>query len=176
MVFKDSVAEGEQHSRPQGIKPRHDPPKPPRRETDGPSAGHVIRNSFDKVGEGAIPGNVVEDALAEALDMPAPDAMLKFGNNAANDEYAMRSKELGLKMHPARFPASLPEFFVRLLTEEGDTVIDPFAGSNTTGVVAEGLNRRWIAIEQRPEYLEASRVRFERSMPSARAKLQAELF
>ncbi|MGO9009759.1 MAG: DNA-methyltransferase [Bryobacteraceae bacterium] len=139
-------------------------------------SGHVIRNSFDKVGEGAIPGNVVEDALAEALDMPAPDAMLKFGNNAANDEYAMRSKELGLKMHPARFPASLPEFFVRLLTEEGDTVIDPFAGSNTTGVVAEGLNRRWIAIEQRPEYLEASRVRFERSMPSARAKLQAELF
>jgi DNA modification methylase len=129
-------------------------------------SGHVIRDSFDKVGEGSIPGNVIEDALAEDLDVPIPEAMLKFGNNAANDEYAKRSKELGLKMHPARFPASLPEFFIRLLTEESDLVIDPFAGSNTTGVVAESLLRRWIAIEQRLEYLEASKVRFEQSIPA----------
>ena len=139
-------------------------------------SGHVIRDSFDKVGEGAIPGNVVEDAMIEAFEFPIPDAMLKFGNNAANDEYAKRSKELGLKMHPARFPAALPEFFVKLLTEEGDVVIDPFAGSNTTGVVAEGLKRRWIAMEQKAEYLEASQVRFERSFPEANAKPQAELF
>jgi site-specific DNA-methyltransferase (cytosine-N4-specific) len=77
--------------------------------------------------------------------------MLKFGNNAANDDYARRSKELGLKRHPARFPAALPEFFIKLLTDEGDTIIDPFAGSNTTGVVAEGLRRRWIAIERVPD-------------------------
>lgn len=58
-----------------------------------------------------------------------------------------------------QFPAALPEFFIKLLTEEGDTVIDPFAGSNTTGIVAEGLKRRWIAMEKVPEYLEASEVR-----------------
>ena len=86
-------------------------------------SGHVIRNSFDRVGEGAIPGNVVEDAFHEALDFPVPDAMLKFGNNAANDEYATRSKELGLKMHPARFPSALPEFFIKLLTDEGDPLL-----------------------------------------------------
>ncbi len=86
--------------------------------------------------------------------------MLKFGNNAANDAYAKRSKELGFKMHPARFPAALPEFFIKLLTDEGDTVLDPFAGSNTTGVVAESLRRNWIAMEQLEEYLDASRVRF----------------
>ena len=106
--------------------------------------------------------------------------MLKFGNNAANDEYAKRSKELGLKMHPARFPSALPEFFLKLLTEEGDMVIDPFAGSNTTGVVAEGLKRRWIAMEQKAEYLEGSKVRFQRTPSEARAEayteLQAELF
>jgi site-specific DNA-methyltransferase (cytosine-N4-specific) len=145
------------------------------RATVRPS-GHVIRDSFDKVGDGAIPGNVVEDSLPEEGGFPVPDAMLKFGNNAANDEYAKRTKELGLKMHPARFPSALPEFFVKLLTEEGDMVIDPFAGSNTTGVVAEGLKRRWIAMEQNAEYLKASRVRFERSPVAARTNRQAELF
>jgi site-specific DNA-methyltransferase (cytosine-N4-specific) len=128
-------------------------------------SGHVIRDSFDKVeAGGAIPGNVVEeDVLREAFSdesIPAPEAMLKFGNNAANDNYAKRTKMLGLKMHPARFPAALPEFFIKLLTEEGDLVIDPFAGSNTTGVVAEGLRRQWIAMERVPGYLVASKVRF----------------
>ena len=140
-------------------------------------SGHVIRSSFDKIGEGAIPGNVVEEGISAEMELPVADAMLKFGNNAANDEYAKRSKELGLKMHPARFPSSLPEFFIKLLTEEDDIVIDPFAGSNTTGVVAEGLKRRWIAMEQKTEYLEASRVRFEGApAEETRKKRQAQLF
>jgi DNA modification methylase len=86
---------------------------------------------------------------------------------------------LGLKMHPARFPSALPEFFIRLLTEQGDTVIDPFAGSNTTGVVAESLGRQWIAMERVPEYLESSKVRFERAVNrdnSPNRQAQAELF
>jgi site-specific DNA-methyltransferase (cytosine-N4-specific) len=147
------------------------------RPTVRPS-GHVIRDSFDKVeAGGAIPSNVVEDGLSEQMDIPTPDTMLKFGNNAANDEYARRSKDLGLKMHPARFPASLPEFFIKLLTEPDDIVVDPFAGSNTTGVVAEGLRRRWIAMERVPEYLETSRVRFESPQSSKSAEaLQPELF
>src|SRR5262245_44485779 len=149
------------------------------RPTVRPS-GHVIRDSFDKVDAGgAIPPNVVENEFPKDLELPIPETMLKFGNNAANDEYAKRSKELGLKMHPARFPAALPEFFIKLLTEEGDTIIDPFAGSNTTGVVAEGLRRRWIAMERVPEYLKASRVRFERPATPESASgglIQAELF
>ena len=143
-------------------------------------SGHVIRDSFDKIGAGgAIPPNVVQEGLPEELGLPVPEAMLKFGNNAANDEYAKRSKELGLKMHPARFPPVLPEFFIKLLTDEGDTVIDPFAGSNTTGLVAEGLRRRWVAMERVSEYLEASKVRFERSAtPETKqsGRAQAELF
>jgi len=135
------------------------------RPTVRPS-GHVIRGSFDKLQEGAIPGNVVESDLPEIVELPIPESMMKFGNNAANDDYAKRTKELGLKMHPARFPSALPEFFIKLLTDEGDVLIDPFAGSNTTGVVAEGLRRRWIAMERVREYLEASKVRFERSAGS----------
>jgi site-specific DNA-methyltransferase (cytosine-N4-specific) len=124
-------------------------------------SGHVIRKSFDQVDAGgAIPGNVIEAIPPEEFSL---DTMLKFGNNAATDAYAKRSKELGLKMHPARFPSALPEFFIKLLTVEGDTVLDPFAGSNTTGVVAEKLGRQWIAMEQVETYLEASKVRFEDS-------------
>jgi DNA modification methylase len=138
-------------------------------------SGHIIRDSFDKINAGgAIPSNVVEEGL---IASSIPDAMLKFGNNAANDEYAKRSKELGLKMHPARFPASLPDFFVKLLTEPGDVVIDPFAGSNTTGIVAESLERRWIAMEQVSEYLETSKVRFAEPLAKiAEAELQLHLF
>jgi site-specific DNA-methyltransferase (cytosine-N4-specific) len=44
-------------------------------------------------------------------------------------------------------PSTLVEFFVKFLTDQGDTVLDPFAGSNTTGAVAQDLGRRWLSIE-----------------------------
>lgn len=43
-----------------------------------------------------------------------PTTMLKLGNNAANDSYTERCKMAGMKIHPARFPAALPEFFIKL--------------------------------------------------------------
>lgn len=122
------------------------------RATVRPS-GHNITSSFDKIESGgSIPSNVVEDQLA--------NEMLIAGNNSANDQYTKRCKEAGIKIHPARFPAALPEFFIKLLTEEGDIIVDPFAGSNTTGAVAERLGRRWLAVELHEEYLTASQFRF----------------
>ena len=116
-------------------------------------SGHNIKASFDKITNGgSIPSNVVENQVA--------DDMLVLGNNSANDTYTMRCKEAGIKIHPARFPASLPEFFVNMLTDEDDIVVDPFAGSNTAGSVAERLGRRWVAMELIEEYLEASKFRF----------------
>ena len=123
-------------------------------------SGHVIRHSFDKIDAGgSIPSNVTE---ADFEDVP--ESMLKMGNNAANDAYTKRCKESGIKIHPARFPALLPKFFIKLLTEENDLVLDPFAGSNTTGAVAESLKRRWLAGEAVEEYLKASTFRFEERM------------
>jgi len=57
-------------------------------------------------------------------------------------------------------PASLASFFVHFLTDPGDLVLDPFAGSNTTGFVAELAGRRWVAIDQDKKYVEQSRIRF----------------
>lgn len=117
-------------------------------------SGHNIRSSFSKVESGgSIPTNVVEDEV--------PTDLLRMGNNAANDTYTLKCKEAGLKVHPARFPASLPEFFLKLLTDEDDIILDPFAGSNTCGSVAERLGRRWLAIEYVEEYVAASRFRFD---------------
>jgi DNA modification methylase len=113
-------------------------------------SGHNINSSFDKVESGgSIPSNVLDDQQATE--------MLIAGNNSANDPYTKRCKETGLKIHPARFPSALPEFFIKLLT---DLVVDPFAGSNTTGAVAERMGRQWLAVELQAEYLEASKFRF----------------
>jgi len=49
--------------------------------------------------------------------------------------------------HPARFPIDLPSFFIKLLTEPGQLVLDPFAGTCTTAVAAEQLDRRWLMTE-----------------------------
>jgi len=71
----------------------------------------------------------------------------------------------------------LPRFFIEFLTEPGDLVLDPFAGSNTTGAVAEELRRKWIAIEKNREYAEDSELRFQGEFKNDRdAKSQMLLF
>lgn len=128
------------------------------RATVRPS-GHNITSDFDKVDAGgSIPPNAFEEDYRPG---DSPDDFIKAGNNAANDLYTKRCKEAGIKIHPARFPATLPDFFVKLLTDEGDVVVDPFGGSITTGMVAEGLGRRWLAMDDVRDYLEASKFRFE---------------
>lgn len=121
-------------------------------------SGHNIKDSFTKIeAGGSIPSNVIE---GEEVASDLLESMLIFGNNAANDAYAEGCKKMGIKLHPARFPAALPEFFIKLLTDEGDFVLDPFAGSNTTGAVAEKLQRLWIAVDNTESYLEGSKYRF----------------
>jgi site-specific DNA-methyltransferase (cytosine-N4-specific) len=117
-------------------------------------SGHNIKPSFSQIDAGgSIPSNVIEENMSA-------ENMLIFGNNAANDSYAEGCKQAGIKRHPARFPAALPEFFIKLLTDEGDLVLDPFAGSNTTGSVAEKLQRFWMAVDNTESYLEGSKYRF----------------
>lgn len=106
-------------------------------------SGHNIGDSFGKDNGGAIPPN-----------------LLQIPNSEAGGHYLDACKRVGIKSHPARFPAKLPEFFIRFLTDPGDVVLDIFGGSNTTGRVAESENRRWITFEQNPEYLAASAFRF----------------
>ncbi len=106
-------------------------------------SGHNIKGTFAADKGGSIPPNLIE-----------------CGNNESNSYYIKESKRRGHKIHPARFPAAMPSFFIRMLTEPGDVVLDPFAGSNTTGWVAESLGRKWIAIEKDRQYAQDSELRF----------------
>ena len=106
-------------------------------------SGHDISKNFAKDNGGAIPAN-----------------LLVIPNTESNGRYLSGCKTVGIKGHPARFPSKLPRFFIRLLTEPGDTVLDIFAGSNTTGEVAEIEGRRWLAFEESPDYVAASTFRF----------------
>ncbi len=92
--------------------------------------------------------------------MMEPSNLLQIPNSESNRRYLAACKELGIKQHPARFPAKLPQFFIRFLTQPGDVVLDIFAGSNTTGFVCEQEDRYWLAFEENREYLAASAFRF----------------
>lgn len=109
----------------------------------GRPSGHDISKGFGKDNGGAIPSN-----------------LLQYPNTESNSFYLRMCKALDIKPHPARFPSSLPEFFIKFLTEEGDLVVDIFAGSNTTGWAAEKLGRRWLAFDSDAEYVAASAFRF----------------
>lgn len=108
-----------------------------------PSEHHISPASFLTDNGGAIPGNV-----------------LTFANTSSSDPYLRYCRLHSLRPHPARMPPALVEFFVKFLTGPDDLVLDPFAGSNTTGAVAEQLGRRWIAIEPDEGYATGSIGRF----------------
>ena len=108
-----------------------------------PSEHKIGSKSFLKDHGGAIPSNV-----------------LPFSNTSASDRYQEYCRQHGLEVHPARMPQGIAEFFVRFLTEPGDYVLDPFAGSNTTGEVCEELGRNWIGIEPNEDYIRGSMGRF----------------
>lgn len=106
-------------------------------------SGHDIGKSFATDNGGAIPSNLLE-----------------IPNTESNSNYLRLCKSISLSPHPARFPQKLPSFFIKFLTDQGDKVLDIFAGSNTTGFVAEELERSWIAFEKEATYLAASAFRF----------------
>lgn len=116
-------------------------------------SGHDISEKFSINNGAAIPPNLIA-----------------VPNTESNSHYLRYCEEKNLSPHPARYPAELPEFFIRMLTDIGDTVVDPFAGSCVTGEVCERLQRKWACIEVLEEYCEAAKGRFIRPT-DASAKL-----
>ena len=95
-------------------------------------SGHDISEKFGRDNGAAIPPNLIAVAHTES-----------------NTCYLRYCQAHDLRPHPARFPAEIPEFFVRMLTDAGDLVVDPFAGSCATGEVCERLSRRWMCAKTR---------------------------
>lgn len=107
-------------------------------------SGHNISENFDTRNKGSIPPNLIAAA-----------------NTESQGRYQRYCRENDIDRHPARFPSELPEFFIRMLTDPGDLVVDPFAGSCVTGEVAERTQRRWVCIDNEETYLKGAIGRFE---------------
>ncbi|RPI22594.1 MAG: site-specific DNA-methyltransferase, partial [Actinobacteria bacterium] len=84
---------------------------------------------------------------------------LVLNNTESNSYYLRRCSEDGIKPHPARFPKLLPEFFIKLLTDRGDLVLDPFLGSGSTAVAAVTTGRHYVGYESEPRYVEMAERR-----------------
>lgn len=124
-----------------------------------PSGHKISEKGFLKRHNGSISPSVIE--LAE-IDPRLPSSLLKFANTAWDSNYREYCERHHLPHHPARMQSDLAAFFVQFLTGPGDTVLDPFAGSNTTGAVAESLKRNWLAVEADKEYARGSKGRFKK--------------
>lgn len=106
-------------------------------------SGHDISDKFQKDNGGSVPPN-----------------LLALANTESNGAYQDYCRANNLPVHPARFPAKLPEYFIRMLTDECDLVVDPFAGSCITGEVAEALKRKWACCELDENFLKGAMSRF----------------
>jgi DNA modification methylase len=109
-------------------------------------SGHNISNKFQKDNIGSIPPNLI---IAS--------------NTESNSAYHRYCKINNFPEHPARFPSIVPTFFIRMLTNPGDMVLDPFAGSCVTGSTSEDMGRKWICCEINEEYLKGAIGRFEKA-------------
>jgi DNA modification methylase len=120
-------------------------------------SGHDISGKFSKDNAASIPPNLI--ALA---------------NTESNSLYLRKCLEHGIKPHPARYPAELPEYFIRMLTDTNDVVLDPFAGSCVTGQVCERLERKWVCIDLVEDYLKGAVYRVQDVSVGGTAKLASE--
>lgn len=106
-------------------------------------SGHDISSKFQRDNGGSVPPN-----------------LLAIANTESTSRYQEHCRDNNIPIHPARFPPQLPEYFIRFLTDKGDTVLDPFGGSCVTGAVAEALERNWVCCEMSEEYLNGALARF----------------
>ncbi len=119
-------------------------------------------------------GHDISENFAVNNGAAIPPNLIAIPNTESNSFYLRYCQSKGIKAHPARFPSALPEYFIRMLTDKGDTVYDPFGGSCVTGEVAERLKRKWVCSELMEEYLAGALGRFEQEATAAeqQAKLQ----
>ena len=134
-----------------------------------PSGHNVSKSGFLTSNNGSISHNVLElEQMDERREVRFPVNALSIANTKSNDHFSLECKKKGVLPHPARTPSELVSYFIEFLTNEGDLVLDPFAGSNTTGYCAEKLGRKWISIDAEAKYGEQSKLRF--SDPSLNSK------
>jgi site-specific DNA-methyltransferase (cytosine-N4-specific) len=126
-----------------------------------PSEHVLSETSFLTDHGGSIAQNLFEIEPIHPGDEPRLPNAFRIANTRSSDAFSQACRREGITPHPARMPEGLVSFYTELLTEPGDLILDPFAGSCTTGSVAERLGRRWIGVEIQDSYAQQAKLRFE---------------
>lgn len=146
--------------------PNWDATRLPRRPAPARSASKLAsdaRRAGKIMGTSVRPSGLDINLQAFAAGERLSDNLISAGGASGADAYSRRCRAAGIAPHPARFPIEVPKRVILLTTDVGETVYDPMAGSNTTGMVASMLNRRWISSEPVLDYARSSELRFSSS-------------
>lgn len=132
-----------------------------------PSEHQISETGFLNDKGGSIAHNLFEmDSLDPEREVRLPN-VFSLANNASSNYFHRECKKSGITPHPARMPIGLASFFIEFLTDKGNLVLDPFAGSNTTGYAASVAGRRWIGIDVQESYIQQSLIRFDEERESS---------
>lgn len=93
---------------------------------------------------GNIKGTYDKENDSGNNELRYPSSVQEFNNRAAGDR----------GFHPTQKPVALMEYLIKTYSKEGDIILDPVAGSGTTGVVCKNLNRNFLLIEQEQKYID----------------------
>lgn len=113
-------------------------------------------------------GHDISEKFAINNGAAIPPNLIAIANTESNSAYMRYCQEHKIKAHPARYPADLPEYFIRMLTDPRDFIFDPFGGSCITGEIAERLGRKWVCAELEKKYLDGALGRFKGPKTSER--------
>jgi DNA modification methylase len=123
----------------------------------------------DDSAQGRFPANLIHDGSDEVVSLFPNDSQRFFYSPKASKNERNKGCE-GLppakNNHPTVKPIALMEYLVKLVSREGATVLDPFAGSGTTGIACKNLNRNFIGIELDADYMKIAEKRIESISPT----------
>ena len=134
----------------------------------------LLRNGYRSMKRPS--GHDISENFAKNNGASIPPNLIALPNTESNSRYLRYCQKHGIAPHPARFPSDLPQYFIRMLTDEGDFVVDPFAGSCVTGEVCERLSRRWLCSELDEEYLQGALGRFQGTDPNGHRPTSKEWY
>lgn len=130
--------------------------------------GWILRSRITWIKKTAMPESVKNrpTSATEEIFLFSKSPTYFYDSNAVREDsganlrnYWILGPDISGNGHPAAFPRELARRCILLGSREGDTVLDPFGGSGTTGLVASELGRRATLIELNPEYVQMSKKR-----------------
>ena len=129
---------------------------------------------WDKVNSQPAIGSNVMNSRFEVLlvfQNTAPESRsfktAQFERGTMENLWQLRRGEKPVANHGAVFPEELAQKIITNFTKKGDTVMDPFLGSGTTGVAAANTGRRFIGIERDPDYFTVASARIQKAQADA---------